>query len=85
VNDVYKSIEQFPQFKKWNIQKKESIGDRGLLLHIKTPMFQGYILIVFDGENFIIRKVNKFGMVLLTNKSKYVSVFGIIFDLYLVD
>jgi len=85
VNEVFKSIQQFPQFKSWNIQKHESIGDRGLLLHIRTPFFHGYILVVFDGENFYIRKVNKAGMVMLTNKSKYVSIFGIIFDLYLAD
>ena len=85
VDEVFKSIQEFPQYKNWCIQKRETIGDRGLLLHIKTPLFQGFILVVFDGENFYIRKVNKSGFVLLTNKSKYVSIFGMIFDLYLVD
>jgi hypothetical protein len=84
-NEVLNSIKQFPQFKQWNIINHDTIGDRGLILHVKTPLFVGCILIVFDGETFYIRKVNKSGFVLLTNKTNYVTIFGIIFDLYLVD
>jgi hypothetical protein len=82
-NNVLKSIEKFPQFKSWNVVKHEMISDRGLLLYVKNSGFNGCLFIVFDGNDFIIRKINKCGFVLLTNKTKYVSIFGNIFDLYL--
>lgn len=77
-------IKRFNSYESWGINRTEKIGDRGLLLHVRKINFVGYILITFDG-NFVVRKVNKCGMVMMTNNTKYVSILKTIFDLYLAD
>lgn len=83
--DVYKSIRKISGFNTWNIIKRETIGNRGLLLHVKGGTFRGYVLITFEDNMFVFRKLNISGMVMLTNRTKYISTFGIILDNYLVD
>lgn len=82
--ELLKSIKGFSTFSNWGVKKVENIGDRGLLFHIRKDNFVGYILVVYDGS-YIVRKVNKCGMVMLTNNTKYVSILKTIFDLYLAD
>lgn len=83
--DLYKSIRKFSGYKSWNIIKHETIGNRGLLLHIKSQSFNGGVLIVFEGDQYVVRKLTLGGFVLLMNRTKYVSTFGIILDNYLVN
>lgn len=78
-----KLIEHFDSFKSWNVKKIETIGDRGVLLHIRKPNFVGYILVTLDNGEIYVRKVNKCGMVLMTNHTKYFSIIKTIFNLYL--
>lgn len=83
--DTTKLIEQFDSFKSWNVNKIETIGDRGVLLHIKKEKFIGYILISLNGDQIYVRKINKCGMVLMTNHTKYLSIVQTILNLYLAD
>lgn len=84
-NELINEVKQFNRFKTWNIVKEETIGDRGILLHVKKSGFVGFILVTLEGGEYYVRKVNKCGMVLMTNHTKFLSILNTIFDLYLAD
>jgi len=73
-NEVLKDIKSLESYKGWGVQSTEQLGDRGLLLKVKNLSFDGYIFITvsFSGV-FVVRTVNKCGMVLMVNKTGSIS------------
>ena len=82
---IINDIKKFDTYKNWFVTKIETIGDRGVLMYVKTGTFNGSILITYDNGQFYVRKINKCGMVLLVNNTKYFSILKTIIDLYLAD
>lgn len=68
--DVLKELKTLESYKSWGVVNTEQVGDRGLLLKIKNLSFDGYIFITVDfSDVFVVRTVNKCGMVLMVNKT----------------
>jgi len=68
--ETLKQVKSIENYRTWNVQSTETIGDRGLVLKMKTEVFDGYILITKNfSDVFFIRTINKCGMVLKVNKT----------------
>ena len=72
--EVLKQIKSLESYKEWIVKTTEQIGDRGIVLQIKNPVFNGYVMIVVDVDGrFVIRTMNECGFVLAVNKTNDIT------------
>jgi hypothetical protein len=72
--EVLSEIKLIDSYNSWGVQNTEQIGDRGIVLKIKNPRFDGYILVTVDESDvFVVRTLNLLGMTQFINKIKDVD------------